>query len=327
MNPPAEILQGDCTDVSESIESGSVDLILTDPPYGTLKGADLDGWDESTTAWDDPIPPGKIHDISNRLLRKNGKLLLFSQEPYTSELITKAKPNLPFSYRMIWKKDHFPNALVADKAPVNKYEDIVVFTKNHDLDENHPLRSYFADVLDFVGLNRSQINSELGHRRAEHCFYISSTQFSLCTKETYGELVDVFGIDELDGFRRYEELNAIDQEFKRAFENTFNLWEGGGHKSNVFEYSKVYDAHHPTQKPVDLLEDLIKTFSNERDVVVDLTAGSGSTAVACQNTNRESICIEKDPEYYQIATERIEGNVESATDDGPTTLESFGDGD
>lgn len=62
---------------------------------------------------------------------------------------------------------------------------------------------------------------------------------------------------------------------------------------------------HPTQKPILLLEDLIKTFSNENDLVVDLTMGSGSTGVACKNTNRNFIGIEKDENYYNVAVRRL----------------------
>jgi site-specific DNA-methyltransferase (adenine-specific) len=87
--------------------------------------------------------------------------------------------------------------------------------------------------------------------------------------------------------------------------STFNLWEGNKFKSNILKYKKDYSGYHPTQKPVLLLEDLIKTFSNENDLVVDLTMGSGSTGVACKNTNRSFIGIEKDEAYFKIAEQRI----------------------
>ena len=77
------------------------------------------------------------------------------------------------------------------------------------------------------------------------------------------------------------------------------------YKSNILKYKKDYNGFHPTQKPVLLLEDLIKTFSNENDLVVDLTMGSGSTGVACRNTNRNFIGIELDTEYFKIAEQRI----------------------
>ena len=63
---------------------------------------------------------------------------------------------------------------------------------------------------------------------------------------------------------------------------------------------------HPTQKPVDLLEYLIKTYTNENELVLDNVMGSGSTGVACINTNRRFIGIEKDANYFYIAKKRIE---------------------
>ena len=76
---------------------------------------------------DDTIDSIKIFDIANRILRKKGKLVLFAQQPFTNELMNKAIPNIPFSYSMIWEKDHFANALTAKKAPLNYYEDVLVF--------------------------------------------------------------------------------------------------------------------------------------------------------------------------------------------------------
>ena len=154
---------------SSRIESGSVDLILTDLPYGTMKGAQLDGWEGVKTDWDMPIDPYNVFEVANRVLRRNGKLVLFSQEPYTSHLITDAIPNIPFGYRMIWEKDHFANSLIAKKAPVSYYEDILVFSKTHDTDGLHPLRNYFAEVLEYVGETRSKIIETIG-QRADHTF-------------------------------------------------------------------------------------------------------------------------------------------------------------
>ena len=252
--------------------------------------------------WDFAIDPKEVYAIANRILRKNGKLVLFSQEPYTGQLTTQAIPNVPFSYRMIWQKDNFANALLCNKAPVSYFEDILVFSKLHDIDNLHPLRFYFGEVMEYIGLGLKGINGALGHRRSEHTFYISSTQFSLCTEATYSELIQVFGIDKMEGFKPYSELEAINDRYL----STFNLWDGGKHKSNIFRYKKDYDGYHPTQKPVLLLEDLVKTFSNEDDLVVDLTMGSGSTGVACKNTGRNFIGIELDEEYFKIAQSRIE---------------------
>ena len=296
-----ELIQGDCLIESDKIETGSVDLILTDLPYGTMNGAGLDGWENNKTSWDFAIEPKKVYEIANRILRKNGKMVLFSQEPYTSKMINEAIANIPLNYRMIWNKDHFANALIAKKAPVSYFEDIIVFSKNHDFEGLHPLRPYFKEVFEYIGLNLKQINTKLGHRRAEHTFYIDSTQYGLCTEKTYLELIEVFAIDKMDGYKIFQELEEINS----VFNSVFNLWEGNKYKSNILKYKKDYDGHHPTQKPVLLLEDLIKTFSNEGDLVCDLTMGSGSTGVAAKNLNRSFIGIEQDPNYFKIAEERI----------------------
>ena len=293
-----KIHHGDCLELGKEIESGSVDLILTDLPYGTMNGF-------NGIEWDFAIDPKKVHEIANRVLRKNGKMVLFSQEPYTTELVKNAHANVPFAYRMIWEKDNFANALMCNKAPVSYYEDVLVFNKEHDIDNLHPLRFYFGEVMEYIGLGLKGINDALGHRRAEHTFYIKSTQFNLCTETTYSELIQVFGIDKMEGFKSYSELEAINGRYL----STFNLWEGNKYKSNILKYRKDYDGFHPTQKPVLLLEDLIKTFSNEGDTVVDLTCGSGSTAIAALNTNRFFIGIEKEKEYVDIANKRLDEMV------------------
>ena len=310
---------GDCLIESDKIENGSVDLILTDLPYGNMNGARLDGWENNKTGWDFAIEPKKVYEIANRILRKNGKMVLFSQEPYTSKMINEAIANIPLNYRMIWKKDHFANALIAKKAPVSYFEDILVFTKKHETEAIHPLRQYFKIVMDFIGLNLKQINTKLGHRRAEHTFYIDSTQYGLCTEKTYKELIDVFGIDKMVGFKSFDELEAINA----TFNATFNLWEGCKFKSNILEYKKDYEGLHPTQKPVLLLEDLIKTFSNENDLIVDLTMGSCSTGIACINANRNFIGIELDENYYNISKKRVE---EKRKEKDFNLITSFGDG-
>ena len=120
----------------------------------------------------------------------------------------------------------------------------------------------------------------------------------------------------MQGFKPYEELKQIDTEFRtklkdelnKKYPSVFNLPPNAKYKSNVLEYKKDYDGYHPTQKPVALLEDLIKTYSNEGDNVLDFTAGSGSTGVACMNTNRKFTLIEKEEKYFNILKSRLENN-------------------
>ena len=293
--------KGDCLELMKEIPDGSVDLILTDLPYGTMNG--FNGID-----WDFAIDPKKVHEIANRVLRKNGKMVLFSQEPYTGKLTTQAIPNVPFNYRMIWQKDNFANALLCNKAPVSYFEDIIVFSKTHDTEAIHPLREYGKECFNYIGKSRNERKTMLGHRGSDHFLESENNplQFSLCTENTYNELIKVFGIDNMQGFKTFAELKLVDDQFKKDLPSTFNLWEGNKYKSNILKYKKDYNGYHPTQKPVLLLEDLIKTFSNEGDTVVDLTMGSGSTGVAAINLNRNFIGFELDDEYFEIAKERIE---------------------
>jgi len=302
-----KLMQGDCLERMKEIPDGSVDAIICDPPYGTMKGINEvhSGYGRKNHdghQWDTALEIKPMFDECNRILRTNGALILFSQEPYTSKLITQAHGNIPFSYRLTWLKDNFANALLVNKAPVNYTEDVCVFFKKYDTLNQHPLREYSRALMSSANTNLKKINSDLGHRRFEHFAYVDSTQFGLCTEETYSDFLSFYGVSD---FKPYSELKEIDRRFNRRF----NLPEGKKFKSNVLEYKKDYTGHHPTQKPVALMEDLIKTYTNEGDTVLDFTCGSGSTGVACVNTGRDFIGIEMDDHYFQVAKDRIEAKL------------------
>ena len=296
---------GDCLERMKEIPDGSVDMVLTDPPYGTMKNAQLDGyknnktsWDTLKTSWDTLIDQEKMLEECNRVLRVNGSLLLFAQDPFTGDLMTKQHGNLPFSYRMTWLKDHFANALIAKKSPLNYTEDICVFFKKYDTLNQHSLREYSRKLISDSDTNLKKINEDLGHRRFEHFAYTDSTQFGLCTEKTYLQFLDFYRVKK---FKPYSELVEINRRFARRF----NLPEGQKFKPNVLQYKKDYTGLHQTQKPVALLEDLIKTYTNEGETVLDFTMGSGTTGVACKNMGRSFIGIELDEEYFKIAQDRI----------------------
>ena len=289
-----ELWHGDCLELMKNIPDGSVDLVLTDPPYGTMKGAALDGWKNQTTEWDTAIEPIKIFEQISRILRPNGKAVLFSQEPYTSRLITSAIPSLPFAYRAMWYKNVHANALLAKSAMVSRYEDICIFTCSKGGGE---AADYMKSELDKSGLKVKEINELLGTSTMASHYFRAGCQFVLPTRKKYEKI-------QTTGFwqRPYDEL-------KEKTIPVFNLWQGGKSKSNVLEYKKDNDGYHPTQKPVALLEDLIQTYSNDGNTVLDFTMGSGSTGVACVNTNRRFIGIELDEGYFNIAKKRIEEAV------------------
>ena len=305
-----KLYKGDCLIESDKIESGSVDLILTDLPYGTVGESMQDKTGKykiiNQSKWDNVIDTTKVMEVANRILRKNGKMILTSQQPFTTELISKAIPNLPFSYTIFWDKLHFANCLGANKACVNYMEECLLFSKIYDTDLKHPVYDYADLLIEYIGKPKKDIFKEMGHQGAFHLLLgRGSFQVHLCTEKTYLQMIEMYDIDKMQGFIEYSILKQQENEFKEKTKSTFNLWEGKKYKSNILKYKKDYDGHHPTQKPVLLLEDLIKTFSNENDLVVDFTMGSGSTGVACKNTNRDFTGIEMNEEYFKIAEKRI----------------------
>tara|TARA_B110000046_G_scaffold18595_1_gene17793 strand:- start:149 stop:1090 length:942 start_codon:yes stop_codon:yes gene_type:complete len=310
-----KLYKGDCLIESDKIESGSVGLILTDLPYGNMN---TDGGRKlGINGWDLAIEPKKVFEIANRILRKNGKMILFSQEPYTTKLITEAIPNIPFNYRATWEKDNFAVALGAGVNMVSFTEDVLIFSKRNpknDIDSENEIRDYFLNERLKTGLSYKEINEDCfnsasnGGGMASNILTSYKKGWTFPTKEKY-EALQKIGIclKPYDELKKESDLlrDKYINEESLKYPSTFNLWEGKKYKSNILKYKKDYDGHHPTQKPVLLLEDLIKTFSNENDLVVDLTMGSGSTGVAAKNTNRNFIGIEMDDNYFDIATKRI----------------------
>ena len=128
-----ELWHGDCLELMKNIPDGSVDLVLTDPPYGTIKGIEKSRASKDcgyrACDWDDVIPTDKMFAELSRVLRPNGKAILFAQEPYTSTLVKSAIPSLPFLYRAVWYKNTAGNILGAKSAMVNRFEDICIFSK------------------------------------------------------------------------------------------------------------------------------------------------------------------------------------------------------
>lgn len=295
-----------CFDAMANIPDGSIDLVLTDMPYGTVKGAKFYDYADGVQ-WDETLDMTKVWAELSRITRPMSNVVLFSQEPFSTHLINTCTGNISFSYRAIWLKNDFANPLIAKKACVNYYEDILVFARNSDdLIGLHPLREYAKSIFSFIDKPIEDINREFGNYRADHFFRFKTRQFELCTEATYLELIERFNISEMDGFLDWLILKEIDIEFKQKNGRVFNLPDGAKSKSNIFEYKKDYDGYHPTQKPVALLEDLIKTFSNKGDTVLDFTMGSGSTGVAAIKTDRKFIGIEKEKKYFDIAVSRIE---------------------
>ena len=285
----------------KNIPDGSVDLVLTDPPYGTMDRKTRrpeKRLDDIT--WDFALDEKLILQELCRIVRQNGKIALVSQEPYTSKLILAGVPRIQFIQRLAWKKNVAGNFLCSSQNCMQYIEDICLFRKDcNDYNGKHPLREYFLTEKEKSGLSNKDFAVILGNGMASH-YFTTKIQFSCPTEENYKKL-------QTTGFFPipFEEIKRIDEEYKNRFPSVFNRL-GASSKSNVFEYAKDNNGYHPTQKPVALLEDLIQTYSNEGNTVLDFTMGSGSTGVACVNTNRRFIGIELDEGYFNIAQKRIE---------------------
>ena len=293
-------------------EGIKVDLILTDPPYGNIKGLTLResaNFHKDLTQWDEIIPIKPMYDCCYELLKDNHIFLCFCDGKFSFELYhNQYVSKLPYLYKYYWLKQNFANQMNVNKAPTNYIEEIFVFKKINSNTENKPLRDYANLLYQYIGLSKAEIDRDMGDYSVNHFFRFGGIQFSLPSRKNYEKLVKLYNLKEYENYKTYDELLNL----KNYKTNFFRLRGNEKHKPNVLKYNKIYHGSvHPTQKPVDLLEDLISTYTDEGDLVLDFTMGSGSTGVACRNLNRDFIGIELNKEYYDIAEERIMGGKQT----------------
>jgi site-specific DNA-methyltransferase (adenine-specific) len=265
------LYQGDCLIEMENIPNQSVDLICTDLPYGTTdrKGTESKG-ENRLLVWDTVIPLDKLWENYKRILKPNGAVVLTADQPFTSQLILS---NLEwFKYEWIWKKKKTTGFLLANYRPMKCTEDIVVFSPAGAAAASKNGRNMTYNPQGLVEKNVKKKNSakRLGN--------------FLHNPEHMGK----------------NNKLLHDSEYEQKYTN---------YPSEIIEFGLDKDSVHPTQKPVALMEYLIKTYSNEGETILDNCMGSGTTGVACINTNRNFIGIEMDEQYYKIAKERIESAV------------------
>ncbi len=324
-----KLIQGDCLQEMQNIESYSIDFILTDLPYGT-----------TACSWDEIIPFEPMWKEFYRILRPNGFIVLTASQPFTSKLVSSNIKN--FSHNWVWNKKRGTGHLLAKKRPMMASEDIVVFTNehSHDFTFRSPLRKYAKQLFKNLDKKKKEIFADMGNQSVCHFMRTESTQFSLCTEKCYNSLIELYNIDKLDFFIEYNNLKTENLEWLESFPRTYNPQMRKREKArkskmkasentcygdlsdydgevleerypiNIIEFDKSGHSnmlHHQTQKPIELLEYLIKTYTDEGMIVFDATMGSGSTAVACKNTKRNFIGIEKDPQYYAVAVARVDG--------------------
>lgn len=317
------LLHGDCLELMRDIPERSVDLILCDLPYGV-----------TGCTWDNVIPFDALWAHYNRILKVNGLAVLFGTQPFTTELIHHNLKN--YRYSWIWKKDIVTNFANVKVMPMRTTEDICVFYCDAYLKQGNDgqyleLREYLQSEAEKSGLTRAQFKEVLGSHMASH-YFTDGKQFQLPSegayrklqstgyfKRPYSELVELWqgeklkrerpvynpqGIYKREKPRRRNKKYVEGSTIKKSLSGRY-VQEYSGFPNNILEFKSEKTWLHPTQKPVALLEYLIKTYTNEGALVLDSCMGSCSTGVACVNTGRSFIGIEKEEKYFKIAQNRI----------------------
>ena len=231
---------GDCLEVMKSIPSGSIDAIITDPPYGT-----------TACKWDSVIDFKLMWEQLNRIIKPNGAIVLFGSEPFSSALRMSNIKN--YRYDLIWNKIRAAGFLNANRMPLKQHENISLFYKK--LPTYNP-QKYIDKPYDKTKYNGKDMKE-----------------------------------------------NVLGSYIKKESKNN-----GERFPKSILKFSQNWSRQqqiHPTQKPIELMEYLIKTYTNENETVLDFTMGSGTTGVAAKNTNRKFIGIEQDENYFNISKERI----------------------
>lgn len=244
-----QLIHGDCLEEMKSIPDCSVDMVLTDPPYGT-----------TACKWDTCIPFEPMWEQLKRVTKKNGAICLFGSQPFTSALVM-SNPEM-FRYSWVWDKEYGTDFQLAKLRPMRCHEDIAVFSRAKTANGAFENMAYFPQK---TPLNKPVRNGGAPTTKLLH--------------ENSMSRLDIL-------YKDKSPMTVI--KMKPVFSSINNK------------------RMHPTQKPVALMEYLIKTYTNEGETVLDFTIGSGTTGVACKKLNRSFIGIEIDETYFNIAKKRIE---------------------
>lgn len=243
-----DLIKGNCLELMGGVADKSVQLICTDLPYGT-----------TPLEFDKEIIPFEpLWKEYERIIKDDGAIVLFAQQPFTSKLIMS---NLKlYKYNWVWVKDNATNFLNKRYQAGKITEDICVFGKGA------------------TSFCKGNVNMKYNPQMEEGKPYrITSSLHGRRNAVSRGELKDV------------ETVN-----------------NGDRLPNNVLYFNRDKEKLHPTQKPLDLIRYLIRTYTDEGDLVLDSCFGSGTTAIACFAEKRNFIGYEINDEYFEIAKKRYE---------------------
>ena len=306
------LFNGDCLEVMKKLDDDSVDFIFCDLPYG-----------QTSCKWDIIIPWEPFWKEIMRIKKLNTPLFFTTTTKFGVELINNAPKKCPFRYDLVWVKSAPAGFLSAKKMPMRKHEMVYVFyeklpfydlsSHTHKFIKEKPNKRSGKDGVDNKGMIKNRSKTEIQNK------YDPPLPVSVVKEDLYGQDKDYKEkiYDEKYGKKgKNQVLYDPPLPVSVVKEDKHTLY--GDIEEKGIPHTTTYDpplpttmleikstrGKHSTEKPVALMEWLLKYYSKEGDTVLDPTMGSGSTGVACKNMNRNFIGIEKDPEIFEVAKSR-----------------------
>ena len=285
-----EIYNDDCFNVFPKIADKSIDLFLLDLPYANKKFGNC-----TACKWDTPVDLQKMWIEIKRTMKPTAMVVFFCNTKFGFALI-ESNPKW-FAYDLIWKKSRKVGFLSANKQPLRQHENIYIFNKtgtyNPQKTEGKPYKKkenmLHEDGENLYNNGKKIINTALENKGDRHPTSIIEIKDKSCY-QVHKDIQYAKTRADPKGLEPRHPTSVIDLE------------------DTILEFNNPHKPQHRTQKPVDLCEWLIKTYTNEGDVVCDFTMGSGTVGVACKNMNRKFIGVEREEDIYNIAVERINGD-------------------
>ena len=284
------LLFGDCLERMKEIPDGSVDMVLTDPPYVKMVSEKWDNISDEEANYF----YGCVFSEINRVLRFGGRCLMFG----SNDTLKYYYKNSQLLHREILVVEKDVKKVSAGrntkqyKQHINHVEYVFVTTKY----AREYVRSLLLDAKANTSLSAKEINEAIGVKSNGGGMWSIYTGNNKCNQ-----------VPTKHQWLNFKSIFASLPEYS-TFEEVFNNSLSKGSVLKGFDFTSKPRLH-PTQKPVSLLEYLIKTYTNESETVLDFTFGSCSTGVACLNTNRRFIGVEMEEKYFDIGVKRMQESI------------------
>jgi len=332
-----KILQGDCLEGLKQIPDNSVDLVVTDPPYFQVMITDHKGnsydWDKQWDSFEHYLEWCKSWFIElKRILKSNGSLYIFSDDKISAYIQIELDKLFNLENNIVWVKPNNMTIKGWDKfrcySPITERilfyskesrnsnlenecyaENVKIFTPiiEYMIEQKRLIKEYFEFKTDKEF--NDYINKITDTRSVVSRHYFTYSQWVFPTKEIYEKLQ---GINNEVFKKEYEVFKKEYEVFKKEYEDKRRVFRPKKNYTDVWTFnitSSSEKTYHPTQKPIALIRRIIQTSSKEGDVVLDCFMGSGTTAVASKQLNRNFIGFEINKKYIDVANKRLSQNT------------------